>query len=95
MVEELHKRGFGKLRIIPSLAPTGMAWRCSFINETKENRFIASNWIAQHENENSKAAIKLTTQELADLFIKENFEFINHCKGENEEYEKWYSEMLA
>lgn len=94
MVEELHKRGFGKLRIIPSLAPSGMYWRCSFIDESKENNFIASNWIHDHEKENSREEIKLTMQELADLFIKENLEFIEHCKGKNEEYTKWYSKML-
>ena len=94
MVQELHKRGFEKLRIIPSLAPSGMYWRCSFIDEAKKKDFSASNWIHNHENENSREEIKLTTQELADLFIKENSEFIDHCKGKNEEYTKWYSEML-
>jgi len=94
MVKELHKRGFGKLRIIPSVAPSGLYWRCNFIDETKSNSFIASNWIHSQEKENSKEEIKLTIQELADLFIKENFEFLEHCKGVNEEYAKWYSEML-
>ncbi len=94
MVHELHKRGFGKLRIIPSLAPSGMYWRCSFIDETKTNSFIASNWINNYENENSREEIKLTAQELADLFIKENATFIDHCKGKNEEYIEWYSDML-
>ncbi len=94
MVQELHKRGFGKLRIVPYIAPSGMYWRCDFINEAKTQRTLASNWINNHENENSSEEIKLTTQELADLFIKENAEFIGHCKGMNEEYVKWYSEML-
>lgn len=94
MVEELHKRGFGTLRIIPSLAPSGLHWRCSFIDELKKNDLISSTWIAGKENENTKEEIKLTIQELADLFVKENLEFINHCKGHNEEYTKWYSEML-
>ncbi|MFT4154119.1 hypothetical protein [Parafilimonas sp.] len=95
MVEELHNRGFGKLRVIPSLSPSGVHWRCSFIDETKEHRCIASNWIYGYEKEKSGEEIKLTTQELADLFVKENFEFIEHCKGENEAYTKWYSSILA
>lgn len=94
MAKELHKRGFGKLRVIPSLSPSGVYWRCSFIDETKNNSFSASNWIVSHENENSKVEIKMTTIELADLFMKENFEFLELCKGVNEEYEKWYSGML-
>ena len=95
MAEELHKRGFEKLRIIPSMAPSGIYWRCSFMDEAKENNFIVSNWINQHEKENSREEIKLTTQELADLFLKENHEFIEHCKGKNAAYTKWYSKMLA
>ncbi len=95
MVKELHKRGFEKLRVIPSLSPSGTYWRCDFIDETKKFNFTASNWVYCHEKENSKEEIKLTTQELADLFIKENFEFIEHCKGENKEYATWYSKMLA
>lgn len=94
MVKELHKRGFGKLRVIPSLSPSGMYWRCSFIEETKSNSFTASNWISSHEKNDSKVEIKMTAKELADLFMKENFEFLEYCKGVNEEYEKWYSGML-
>ena len=94
MVEELHKRGFGKLLIIPGLSPSGMYWRCSFYDETRNNECGASNWIYNYEKENSEEEIKLTTQELTDLFIKENFEFLENCKGENNEYIKWYSDML-
>jgi len=94
MVKELHKDGFGKLRIIPSLSPSGMSWRCNFIADTKHNDLIASSWLYNHEKENSLEEIKLAPQELAGLFIKENPEFIEDCKGENEEYVKWYGEMV-
>ena len=94
MVKELHKQGFGRLRIIPSLSPSGLYWRCSFIDETNNNHFIASGWICKHEKENSQEEIKLTPQELADLFMKENSDFIEHCKGRNEEYVKWYDKMV-
>lgn len=94
MVEELHQRGYGKLRIIPYLAPSGLHWRCNFIDENKESKVIVSNWINEHEDKHSKDEIQLTIQELADLFVKENDAFIEHCKGENKKYENWYSEML-
>lgn len=94
MAEELHKRGFGKLRIIPSLSPSGMNWRCNFVDDKNENSFYATDWIYKHESENSSEEIKLTIQEFATLFIKENFEFIEHCKGINEEYIEWYSKIL-
>jgi hypothetical protein len=94
MVKELHKHGFGKLRIIPSLSPSGMSWRCSFIAKTKNNSLIASSWIYNYEKENSLEEIELTYQELANLFIKQNLDFIEDCKGEDEEYVKWYGEMV-
>ena len=94
MAEELHKQGFGNLTVIPSLAPSGIHWRCSFIDENQKNDVISSNWITDQENKDSKKEIKKSIQELADLFTKENFEFITCCKGRNEEYTKWYSGML-
>ncbi|MET3732624.1 hypothetical protein [Moheibacter stercoris] len=94
MVEEIHKRGFQKLRVIPSLSPSGMYWRCNFVEKVKRYEFCSSNWIYDHEKGNSSEELKYTTQELADLFIQENKEFIEHCKGEDEEYKNWYSQML-
>jgi hypothetical protein len=93
MAEELHKRGFGKLRVIPSLSPSGLAWRCSFFDEVNETECIASNWIYKLEPETEE--IILSTQELADLFIAENPRFISSCLGSDEPYTDWYSSMLA
>lgn len=93
MVEELHKRGFGKLEIIPSISPSGMHWRCTFIDETKNHNLIATNWL--YDIESSKNGnIKLSIKELASLFIQENLEFVNHCRGKNKRYNDWYREML-
>lgn len=94
MVKELHSRGFEKLRIIPSVSPSGMHWRCSFIAGTKDNSLIASNWLGKHEYEDSQKEIQLTPEALADLFLRENYEFVNQCKGENKEYTQWYRGML-
>ncbi len=90
MVEELHKRGFENLRIIPSLSPSGIHWRCKFVNGKKNKCY----WLYPLSEENSEE-IKQTTSELADLFIKERNNFIETCKGENKEYTKWFSEMLC
>ena len=93
MVNELHKRGFGNLRIIPSLSPSGMYWRCSFVNQENDRNFNATNWLGEYETENLQE-IKQTPSELAELFVKENIDFIKYCKGENDEYVKWYEEMV-
>ncbi len=93
MVRELHKLGYGNLRVIPSISPSGLAWRCVFIDQAKENNFIASTWIDSQEDD-YKVEIKLSPQELAVFFKKDNIDFIEHCKGKNKEYEKWYSQMV-
>ncbi len=94
MVKELHSRGFGKLRVIPSLSPSKLSWRCSFIDERKANEVTASNWLSHFETENTLDEIKMTPLELADKFINENLDFMEHCTGENEIYVKWYQEMV-
>lgn len=92
MVRELHKLGFEKLRVIPSISPSGLHWRCQFINTSKYGECYASNWIG--EKEINAEEIKLSAGELANEFIKDNPEFMEPCKGKNKEYTKWYSEML-
>ncbi|MDW5288747.1 hypothetical protein [Formosa sp. PL04] len=94
MVKELHKRGYGNLRVFPSIAPNGLVWRCKFINQTKEYDFIASLWFENHENKDYQVEIKLSPIELADYFINENHSFIEHCKVKNQEYEKWFDQMV-
>lgn len=94
MVKELHRRGFGRLRVIPSLDPAGPNWYCSFVDEEKRSNHHASGWLVYHEHGDSKKEVLVTVNELADLFEKENKEFLNHCKGSNEAYIKWYGEML-
>jgi hypothetical protein len=94
IIRELHVRGFEKLRIVPSLSPSGLSWRCSFISDINQERdsIIASNWIqgVHPIQEKSKHSIG----ELTDLFAREHLDFVNTCRGENSEYVKWYSNIL-
>lgn len=95
MAKELHKRGYGNLKVIPFISPTGLTWRCEFIDQKKQNEGIAaSTWIDSKGNCNLQVEIKLSPQELADLFIIENINFLEKCKGKNDEYEQWYSQMV-
>ncbi|GAA4281965.1 hypothetical protein [Gaetbulibacter aestuarii] len=95
MVKELHKRGYGNLRVIPFISPTGLTWRCELIDIKKQNETLAaSRWIESKRNGNMQVEINLSPKELADLFIKENIDFLEPCKGKSDEYEKWYSQMV-
>lgn len=95
MVAVLHKRGYEKLRVVPSVAPSGMSWRCVFVwrkNPEHDESFIASGWLAEVETMGEE--IKQSPEELADLFEQENPEFLNRIKGENPEYVGWYKNMI-
>lgn len=95
MAEELHKRGYGELRVVPSLSPSGVYWRCGFVDKTTKTEFVASSWIYGIEKKGVNGVIALTAKEIADVFIRENWGFIELCKGKDETYTKWYSQMIA
>ena len=94
IVKELYNRGFEKLRVIPSVAPSGLHWRCSFLsgNDSERRTIITSNWIQDFYNVQEK--IEFSIGELTDMFEKEHFDFLILCKGENKDYVDWYSDML-
>lgn len=94
VVKELHIGGYEKLRIVPSLSPSGLSWRCSFVTK-KGSQFKtinASNWLQDVINVSSKNEYSIV--ELTDIFAREHHHFLAHCKGKNKEYVEWYSNML-
>jgi len=80
---------------LPSLSPSGLSWRCSFVT-IKEGRIVnlyASNWIQGFDKINEKE-IELNIEELTNLFTEKETEFLQNCKGKNEEYVKWFEHVL-
>jgi len=93
VVQELHKRGYEQLHIVPSIAPTGLAWRCSFVSEEdRTTGLIVSTWISQFSIDNGE--IEYTIEELTDIFEREQSRFLQTCRGRNHEYSEWYKHML-
>lgn len=97
IAEELHKRGYQNLRVFPSVSPSGVHWRCDFIeqNPDRKNRAYVSvsNWI--HEYADFKECeIQKSVSELTDDFENVHPDFLQKIKGKNTTYVKWYSEML-
>ena len=88
----LHEKGYGKLKIIPSLSPSGLSWRCSLISET-DREVIVSKWI-QHKFDISLNRIEPSISQLADLFIEEHKDFLKQCIGNNKEYIDWFKGIL-
>lgn len=94
VVKELHSRGYEKLRIVPSLSPSGLSWRCSFVvkSGSQFKSIIASNWLQDVMNVSSKNEYSI--EELTGIFAREHQHFLKYCKGGNKEYTEWYSKML-
>jgi len=92
---ELHKRGFENLRVVPSLSPSGVYWRCFFITmvNREEINVLASNWLQENYDCKEKE-IGFSIEKLADDFLEREQEFLQHCRGKNEEYVQWFQKML-
>ena len=95
MARELHKSGCGYLRVAPSLLPSGMSWRCSFVDKLTKSEVEASIWLYDIEKEGENGLITIGAKEMADIFVRDNGEFVELCKGEDREYTKWYADMVA
>ena len=95
MARELHKSGCGYLRVAPSLSPSGMSWRCGFVDKLTKSEVEASIWLYDIEKEGENGLITIDAKEMADIFVRDNGEFVELCKGEDREYTKWYAEMVA
>ena len=95
IAKELHERGYENLRVIPSLSPSGMSWRCSF--RSKNNRekedILASVWIQSFKNAEENDGE--TVENLSTIFEKAHASFLRKCKGEDPEYKAWFRQMLA
>ena len=92
VASELHLRGYEKLRVVPSVSPTGMSWRCTFVAEP-ENGIITSTWLSQYSH--NEREIEYSIIELTELFEREHMRFLESCKGKNKDYVEWYQNMLS
>ncbi len=93
LAKELHNRGYEKLRVLPSLSPSGLYWRCSFSIQGKTKEQISSsNWIQEFNRQENEIIHSVTL--LTDLFENEYKDFLEKCKGEDKKYSKWYRKML-
>ena len=95
MVGELHNRGYGLLRVVPYMSPSGVYWRCDFVDKSTRTHLATAQWIFDLEEGRKCKELKLTPMEMAETFIKEHWEFLELCKGNDETYIKWYSQMLT
>lgn len=89
LAKELHTKGFGKLKVTPSVSPSGMSWRCEFYCGKKE--VIASSWITSICDITEK---EIPATELIQLFERQHTDFLKACKGTNTPYIAWFADMI-
>jgi hypothetical protein len=106
MVSELHARGYQKIRIAPSMAPSGLYWRCAITSSScissRHGAIIANCYglIARYSSSSGRKyfdwddATRYNPSRLAELFIKRFPEIANSGKGSDWAYAGWYLEML-
>lgn len=82
------------LKIIPSLSPSGLHWRCGFIAGAKGAEVDAAHWLQNYEAEKNAGEILLTPEELAAHFVTDYPDFVELCRGQNDKYIRWYGIML-
>jgi hypothetical protein len=106
MVQELHLRGYQRIRIAPSMAPSGCYWRCgvtpvSNIRGTHgaladpNERLVAHYTSGMERNYfDWTDARHATPGKLAELFIERFPEIAEEGKGSDWVYAGWYVEMM-
>jgi ADP-ribosylglycohydrolase len=94
MVKELHNRGFEELQIIPSIAPSGLYWRCEFRPKRRSTKHLFYSSGAQYNYFGWKNGKKMSSREMADRFQKDFSDMLDICKHSDKYYSVWYSNML-
>jgi hypothetical protein len=104
MVHELHRSGYERLRVAPSLFPSGR-WRCGITPVTNISSFHgawerdASFLVYYTSSQGAQCfewtdAADDTPEQLATKFLDRFPELSEQGRGRDEAYARWYSEML-
>ena len=75
---ELHRKGYTGLQVIPSLSPSGVYWRCDFINADSSERLSVSNWLQESFDIKEKEA---STTEIVKRFEEDYNHFLLGNQG--------------
>ena len=106
MVRELHRLGYGRLRLVPGMAPSGMNWRghVTYVgNVRKSDGAMAHKHdenLARYTTGQGERIFKWedtatdTAAELAVKFIERFPNIAALGRGDDPDYMKWYSEMV-
>lgn len=100
VIAELHKRGYQLLRICPTLAPSGLAWRCIATTKkhtqkrcgalTEESKWSPLIVNVSHGKLFQSSTDEMTIAQAADKFETEYPKLVSAAKGHDPEYVRWF-----
>lgn len=108
MVHEMHKRGFQKLRALPTLAPSGMHWRCLITDASNTDQ--TGTPVTWSERPDAVVAYstgqgaryfgwagfeKASARQMADKFVTAFPSLAERARGRDWEYAGWLVELLG
>ncbi len=88
---ELHKKGFTGLQVIPSLSPSGVYWRCDFVNTDAKDSISVSNWLQEHFNIRKQ---EISVADIVTRFQKDYQDFLSGSRSTDITYCQWFSHAL-
>lgn len=80
MVEALHRRGLGRLRAMPTIAPSGLYWRLSVYVVGCDD---VDRWTSGNPDDG------LGAEELADRFVADHPTLVEAGRGDDPAYAAW------
>jgi exodeoxyribonuclease-3 len=99
MLEELHNRGYGKLRWYSYFSPNGCALRCHIL--TQDNLLMYTDSLLLYSSEDycfARSVLsmkhKYDISRLADMFMSEYPRLLAKGKGEDAAYRNWFRGLL-
>ena len=96
MLDELHKRGYQQLRLLPSAAPNGISWKWAIYPKLlmgNNNEFEKVGSHVPFESPHGSTFIsklKKNYVQMADLFIEKHYYYLELGKKPDPEYVEWF-----
>ena len=89
---QLHQKGFSGLEVIPSLSPSGVYWRCDFVNANTGDGLSVSSWLHEQFDINAQ---ELLSASITEKFQEQHHDFILSCGGMENAYSQWLKDLVS
>jgi hypothetical protein len=107
MVQELHRMGYERLRVVTGMSPSGCYWRLAITPATNVRPADCGERYVNYEEGVARYttgqeancfgwedAAKDSPEQLADKFVQRFSEIVVQGKGSDPDYARWYAAMI-